>query len=67
MPSATLSKMPKSISPTSSRTKRTGRLTGPLMSAVEFDRIAVEHGFRPATKEERRMAREAQIQAGLAV
>ena len=65
MPSATLSKTLKSTSPTSSRTERTGRLTGPLMSAVEFDSIAIEHGFRPATKEERRMAREAQNRAGL--
>jgi hypothetical protein len=37
------------------------------MSGVEFDRIAIEHGFHPATKEERRLAREAQIRAGLAV
>ena len=37
------------------------------MTASEFDRIAIEHGFHPATKLERRMAREAQIRAGLDV
>lgn len=67
MPSATLSKMQKPTSPTSSRTERTGRLVGPLMTARQFDRIAVEHGARPATPEESRLSREAQIRAGLDV
>jgi len=59
MPSATLSKMPKSTSPTSSRIERTGKLTGPLMSAREFDRIVIEMGGRPTTPEESRLFHEA--------
>jgi len=59
MPSATLSKMLKSTSPIFSRTERTGRLTGPPMTVAEGDRILKKHGFRPATPEEIRTAREA--------
>jgi hypothetical protein len=51
--------MPKSTSPTSSRTKRTGKLTGPLMSAKEFDSIVIEMGGRLTTPEESRLFREA--------
>jgi len=66
MPSVT-KKTPRTTLPTSSRAERTGRLTGPLMTEVEFDRIAIAHGARPATPEEARSAREAQIWAGLDV
>ena len=59
MPSATLSKTPKTTLPTSSRIERAGRLTGPLMTVAECDRILKKHGFRPATPEESRTAREA--------
>jgi len=51
--------MPKSISPTSSRIERTGKLTGPLMSTTEFDGIVIEMGGRPTTPEESRLFREA--------
>ena len=51
--------MQKSTSPTFSRIERTGKLTGPLMSVAECDRILKKHGFCPATPEESRMAREA--------
>ncbi len=54
MPSATLSKTPKSILPTSSRIERTGRLIGTPMPPKEFDRIAREHGARPLTAAERK-------------
>ncbi len=59
MPSATLSKTPKSTLQTSSRIERTGKLTGSLMSEREFDRIVIEMGGRPSTPEESRMFREA--------
>lgn len=67
MPSATLRKTPKTTSPISLRTERTGRLTGPLMSVKECDTILAGHGFHPATPEESRIAREAQLRAGLKV
>jgi len=37
------------------------------MSVKESDAILAEHGFRPATPEESRIAREAQLRAGLDV
>jgi len=37
------------------------------MTVAECDSILKKHGFRPATAEESRSAREAQIRAGLAV
>jgi len=58
MPSATLSKTLKSTSQTSSRIERTGKLTGPLMSAKEFDKIIIEMGGRPTTPEESRLFRQ---------
>ena len=67
MPSATSNTMPTSTSPTSSRTERTGRLTGPVMTVEDFDSILTEFGARPATPEESRISREAQIRAGLEV
>ena len=59
MPSGTLTRTPKTTSQTSSRIERTGRLTGPLMTVAECDRILKKHGFRTATPEESRIAREA--------
>lgn len=59
MPSATLSRTLKTTLPTSSRIERTGKLTGPLMTVAESDRILKKHGFRPCTPEESRTAREA--------
>ena len=67
MPSATSNTMPTTTSPISSRTERTGRLTGPLMTVKEFDSVLAEFGARPATPEESRISCEAQIQAGLDV
>ncbi len=59
--------MNQSSLPTSSRTERAGRLTGPLMTVEEFDSILTEFGARPATLEESRISRAAQIRAGLEV
>lgn len=59
MPSATLRRTLKTTSPISSRTERSGKLVGPLMSVAESDRILKRHGFRPCTPEESRNAREA--------
>ena len=60
MPSKTSQKTPKSTLKTSSRTKRDGKLLGPLMTVEKSDAILKEYGFRPATQEEIKKGREAE-------
>ncbi len=64
MPAVTSQKTLKSTSRISSRISRTGRLTGRMMTAEEFDRKCLAAGMREATPEESRMIREAQARAG---
>lgn len=59
MPSVISNKTPKTTWPTSSCTERTGKLTGPRMTAEEFDRIALSHGAREVTAAESLVYREA--------